>query len=373
MSTLMQASNQWASRPNDERFLSLDALHAHAVTQKQNSKAAVLANRDVQIEPVGDDHKGLVAVGPQGQGVNMTNWSFGQLASLAGAPAGYLKTLPSEMIADNLNYGLHKNRDVEDIGLLLTRTKDASLEPESVALSETQLRAATGPNYGRIWNADIVNHLRSVVGDGVTGDWRVPGEFGKPVVVNKNNTTLYAGDRDMFVFLADEKNLIEVPDPKGGKRLMSRGFFTWNSEVGSATFGISTFLFDYVCMNRMVWGAQDVQEVRIRHTSGAPHRFNEELAPALDAYSRGSVKAIVDGVTAAQEKRIDNVDEFLAKRFGARTVSKLKDISLVEEDRPIETIWDTVQAVTAMAREIPHQNKRVELERQAGDLMALAA
>ena len=373
MSTLMQASNQWASRPDDERFLSLDALHAHAVTQKQNSKAAVLANRDFKVEPVGDDHKSLAVYGPNGGAVSMTNWSFGQLASLSGAPAGYLKTLPSELIADNMNYGLHVNRDVEEIGVLLTRTDVNNADPALEAYNPIQLRAATGPNYGRIWNGDVVHNLREVVGDGVTGDWRVPGEFGKPVVVNKNNTTLYAGDRDMFVFLADEKNLIEVPDPKGGKRLMSRGFFTWNSEVGSATFGISTFLFDYVCMNRMVWGAQDVQEVRIRHTSGAPHRFNEELAPALDAYSRGSVKAIVDGVTAAQEFRISNVDEFLAKRFGARTVSKLKDISLVEEDRPIETIWDTVQAVTAMAREIPHQNKRVELERQARNLMALAA
>jgi hypothetical protein len=34
----------------------------------------------------------------------------------------------------------------------------------------------------------------------------VPGEFGQRVAVTKQNTTLYASDRDMFVFLADEED-----------------------------------------------------------------------------------------------------------------------------------------------------------------------
>jgi len=44
--------------------------------------------------------------------------------------------------------------------------------------------------------------------DSITGRKaaRVPGEFGRRVTVTKENTTLYASDRDMFVFLADEEN-----------------------------------------------------------------------------------------------------------------------------------------------------------------------
>ena len=57
----------------------------------------------------------------------------------------------------------------------------------------------------------------------------------------------------------DPKNPVEV----NGEQLF-RGFYTWNSEVGSAVFGLTTFLYRYVCDNRIIWGATDVKELRIR-------------------------------------------------------------------------------------------------------------
>ena len=42
------------------------------------------------------------------------------MAGLAGAPAGYLRTLPAPMAADCLNYGVQIARDVEDVGVLVT-------------------------------------------------------------------------------------------------------------------------------------------------------------------------------------------------------------------------------------------------------------
>ena len=40
----------------------------------------------------------------------------------------------------------------------------------------------------------------------------------------------------------------------------------WNSEVGKTTLGAGFFLFDYVCCNHIVWGADQYTEIRIRHT-----------------------------------------------------------------------------------------------------------
>src|SRR5205085_2945852 len=91
-------------------------------------------------------------------------------------------------------------------------------------------------------------------GDGVSGHWRVPGEFGNRITVTKENTTLFASDRDMFVFLADEDRRIDVPGRRNGSGSMARGFFVWNSETGDKTLGLGFFLFDYVCANRIVWG-----------------------------------------------------------------------------------------------------------------------
>lgn len=264
--------------------------------------------------------------------------------------------------ADCLNYGLQYKRQIEDVGVLLQRN------------GSDMLRAATGPRYGRIWNADVVGGLVDRFGDGVSGDWRVPGEFGKAVAVDKANTTLYASDRDMFVFLADETHRIEVPNRRDGKSgMMARGFFMWNSEVGSSTFGLATFLFDYVCCNRIVWGAAEYQELKIRHTASAPDKYLDEMRPALTAYANATASGVVKAIEDARARRLDNVDDFLATRFGKRLVEPMKVLHAAEEGRPIETLWDATTAATAYARSIAHQDARVDLERRAGEVMALAA
>jgi hypothetical protein len=116
-----------------------------------------------------------------------------------------------------------------------------------------------------------VDALVDRFGDGVTGTWRVPGEFGNRVTVTKDNTTLYASDRDMFVFLADEENRIELPGRRAGRSgSFARGFFVWNNEVGKTSLGAGFFLFDYVCSNRIVWGADQYTEVRIATRRARP-------------------------------------------------------------------------------------------------------
>lgn len=369
-STLMDASNQWASRPADERFTSLFDMQDHFHNQRRNSRSVVVSNRKFEAVPYTsnadgsqgeESHKALSIMSKDGHHYAPTNWAFGQLAQLAEAPAGYLRTLPSHVAADCINYGLQHKRDVEDVGLLLYRNGNSTL------------KAATGPKYGRIWNADIVDTLVDRFGDGTTGEWRVPGEFGQQVEVTNANTTLYAGDRDMFVFLANEDNKVEIANRRNGATgLMSRGFFIWNSEVGSKTFGLSTFLFDYVCKNRIVWGADQVQTITLRHTSAAPDRWLEELRPALQAYSEASAHGVQQLVADAQAKRLDDVDDFLAKRFGKRQVESMKAVHMLEEQRPIETIWDATTAVTALAKSISFQDERVELERKGGEILKLA-
>ena len=55
-------------------------------------------------------------------------------------------------------------------------------------------------------------------------------------------------------------------------------------------------------------------------------------------------------IERAKQKRVDDVDKFLTDRFGRRMVSDVKEIHMLEEQRPIETLWDVTTAVTAHAR-----------------------
>lgn len=361
--TLMQASHQWSSRPDDQRFTSLTQMLLHFERIRGQSTGRTVSSRKISFEPE-LDNKGLHVIGADGaeDAFSPTHYSFGQLATLSDAPAGYLRRLPSPLVADCLNYGIRFNRGVEDIGVLTQRN------------GENVLRAATGPNYGRVWNDDITRTLVKRFGNGATGEWRVPGEFGKAVTVTKANTTLFASDRDMFVFLADEINRIEIPNRRAGMMgSFARGFFIWNSEVGDKTLGIASFLFDYTCCNRIVWGVQSFNKMTIRHSSGAPDRWIEEMQPVLIAYANGSSQPTVDAIAAAQARKLDDVDEFLAKRFSARLADKMKAVHELEEGRSVETIWDAVTAATAFAKGLAHQDARVDLERRAGALLDLAA
>jgi hypothetical protein len=367
MSNLQEANRQWSTRPADERFESLYAMGAFFKHQRDHSRDVVVSTRKFEAQPAKVkekfDAKGLVIVSDKGHEYAPTHYAFSQVSQLAEARASYLRKLPSPLAADCINWGLKHLRSPEDVKLLLHKNGAATL------------RAATGPNYGRVWNTEITDELIAQVGDGTSGDWRVPGEFGKAVKVNKENTTLYGSDRDMWVFLADEKNRMEIPNRRQGQPgQLARGFYVWNSEVGDATVGIGSFLFDYACSNRTIWGGDQFEEIKIRHTVSAPDRWKEELVPALRSITKkGGEKSIVEAVRKAQAARLDDVDEFLAKRFGPRQVESIKNTHMQEEGRPIQSLWDVSTALTARARELVHVDARVELERQAGQLLKLAA
>ncbi len=375
MSTLMQANEQWSKRPADQRFVSLLDLQRKVNTDRANSVGSVVSTRKIKVIPhPANPLKGVTIEGSNGL-YDPTHWSFGQLASLAGAPAGYLRTLPAPLVADAMNYGLRFNRDAEDVGVLRTKTSLDAPDATGNPIEHVELRAATGPRYGRIWNGDIVDSLVQRFGDGLTGDFRVPGEFGKAVPVTKDNTTIYGSDRDIFVFLADEVNRVEMGNRRDGQPgSLARGFFVWNSEVGSQTMGIGMFLFDYVCMNRIIWGVKEFKEVRLRHTMSAPERFTEEVAPILLAYSQASALPIEQTIKAAQEAKIESdLDQWLKTRFTASESTAIKAAHMREEGRPIETVWDATTGVTAYAKTIRNQDDRVSMERKGGSLLDLVS
>ncbi len=81
-----------------------------------------------------------------------------------------------------------------------------------------ELRAVTGPDYGRIWDHELVAAVMKIAGDGI-GDtrWKVPGLLDwstmthNPFVeVTSDTTTLYASDRGVFLSLVDDAHPIEA-------------------------------------------------------------------------------------------------------------------------------------------------------------------
>lgn len=375
--TIMDASMNWMRRPADERFLSLDAMFDHAKRQSDASKEHVILAKNVELLPPAvlktrdDLNKLSVAIGAEA--FDFSHWSFGQLSSLAGAPPSYLRTLPSPIVADAVMYGLRNNRS----------------NPEAkFYTSNRQLLAATGPDYGRIPNYEVIEAVRNIAGDGVSNGaaWRVPGVmswqsmmYDPFAAVTQDSTTLFMSDRDMFVFLTDPHRPIVVGKTRDGQDdVMYRGFIISQSEVGKSSLWLKAFLFRGVCQNRIIWGADNIETIRISHTKGAPERWIRQVEPALVEYSKASEVKIVQAVQNAKAAQIakddDEMIDWLNSRGMSRSRSKLVlEAVEKEEGRKARTIWDVTQGVTALARDIPNTDDRVELETLGGKFFGLAA
>ncbi len=366
-----RVSSEWFSRPADERYLSLSELARSVRDRADRSRTRVVESALIHVEANRNNPQRLALILPgTDTAIAPTHWSFGQLAGLVGAPAAYLRQLPAALAAINLQYGLTSNR-AEQIKTL--ETDDG----------RTELRAVTGPDYGRIFDAELVEAVQRIAGNG-TGEtrWKVPGVldwstgiYNPRVDITKDTTTLYASDRDVFLFLVDDLNPIEAGRLRDGSPdLYFRGFYCWNSEVGAKTLGMASFYLRAVCQNRNLWGVEDFEEITIRHSKYAANRFAHEAAPALANFANSSPLPFVNGIRAARERIVARSDEdrtdFLRRRgFSKAETGKIIDAVLAEEGRPPESIFDFVQGITAVARDKPHQDARLDMEAKAKKLL----
>jgi len=382
---LFKASSQWSSRPADERFATTQAMYDACKGYADTAKVSQVPYGELRVEAVKDD---VQIAGKAGRFAKLTHWAFGQLSRMVGAPADYLRTVPATLASQNLNWGL-KNK-AEDFG-----TKEAQLLFHSNG--DLLLRSVTSDQYSRIWNWLIAKRLISLQDMG----WRVPPA--RPALPDQPGTRsatkddvldsaklfdigihegdliapagLYASDHDMFAFMVNEKHPID----SGSGKPMYKGLFAWNSEVGASSFGLMTFLYDAVCGNHIVWGAQGVREVRIRHIGSADERATQELQVELSRYSQSAVGDIEMAIKRARTVKIAmKKEDVLQKLFDKRiaTFTNLeKAYGLAEKHESVNgapnTVWGMVSGLTRLSQDTPFADKRVELDRQAGKLMEI--
>lgn len=373
---LMEASNQWMNRPADQRFQSLGALRDSVHNRRLRSRSV-----DVDLTRIhADASSGKLVINSAISPVSPTHWGFTQLAGWVKAPAGYLRRLPVDLTAQCLNDGI-KKADRETLKFM-TLAKEGTGD----------LAAVTSQTYGRIWDADVIDAAGRIVE-------RSGGKFHNPMAYARDDhgriaydlsgkplqtpSGLYASDHDCFIFMIDGGSRLEI----GPRAKLNRGFFMWNSEVGARSFGLTTFLFNEVCGNHIVWSAQNVNKLVIRHTQGGPYRFDSEAFPTLRAYCEASAQPEIDAITRAQTASLrnlanverseweDNQAKAIAKVASARGV-KLTAAEINgaietanKEEGQCETVWDLVQGLTAYARGFDFIDSRVDLETRAGGLL----
>ena len=380
---LHAASSEWYSRPADERFWSLAGLHGATIAAKEGSAVKRIKFGDLRAV---ESSRGLAIAGPAGNPASLTHYAFGQLAGAIGAPAGYLRALPPRIAAECVNEGLASKNETNALDRDLLFHQNGSLT----------LRACLSERYSRVWDADVVKYLGQLEG------WKAPAGRTPPSYKGPSRLAsaadilpgqiniregdeiapsgLYASDHDMFAFLVSPDRIIGE-----GTDALMRGVFVRNSEVGDASLTFTFFLMQAVCGNHIVWGAQGVHEVRVRHTGSNPMRkalreFEGELRRYHDAAPEEE-RMIVAAKRMVLGNSQEEVLEALIKYTKTHSIP-LSKARLTEGYETAEkhsdwygnprTLWANVAGLTHASQSIGFTDDKATIDRAAGKLLDMA-
>lgn len=100
--------------------------------------------------------------------------------------------------------------------------------------------------------------------------------------------------------------------------------------------------------------------------------------PALGRFANSSPLPFVNDIKAARERPVARTDadrtEFLRpKGFSKAETQKVIETVLAEEGHPPQSIFDFVASISAVARDKPHQDVRLDLEGKTKKLLDRAA
>ena len=341
MANLTEASKELFRRTPDECFPSLTALLEHSRQQKEACVDRWVAPREIQTNPT-DAGRLLLTAGDDGA-FSMSDWSFGQLSRLAGVSKETVNRLSPDTASR-----------------VFAETLPTGNKPLQLLTSGDRLRSIHGTGYTRLHNADLLSMVREFAVD-----------FEAPPKGVSGGTGLYAGEQDMFCFLIDPAGWAEIEG-----EAFAPGFFLWNSEVGRRSVGISTFWFQAVCKNHIVWDAVEVVEFTRKHTSkvhdslGEIRRIIETLVAKRDERRDGFVRVI----EKAMETRLgDDVEEArkVLLRSGITRQLAIRATEYAMKQGAL-TIFFIVDALTRFSHELRYAGDRTDADQKAAKLLALA-
>jgi len=367
--THLTAYREWAARPADERFQSVDTLYASALAQTTHTRESLVSVPSLQVEPL--EHACGLALGVPGSGrYAFTHWSFGQLAALVGAGnTSILRKIRAEIAAAAMNDLLGK----------IGRQPTAKLYVDE---SARVVRALTAEGYGRVSNTDVTLevlrlmferpalHLPLSDADSGSATKHVP-------------SGAYLGDRDMFVFLVDSDRYLDDPTDRS-RQGMLRGIMVRNSDVGAASLEWDVFYHRGVCSNRIIFGFRHLEGRRRRHVRSLIRDWRQEFVAIRAALDRDTTRdrelvrraqqvRVVTGAgprsrQALRAEVVETIGVWSRRTVPAAIIGSAFDYA--EQHEPdATTVWGMVQGLTALSQRTPYQDARFALDRVATSLL----
>lgn len=390
MDANVSAYEQWQNRPSDERYWSVREMHDVMQRRTNSSYVKSVALDDIKVASRSEGGRFLSVEIPgfyrdfSNDKLVFSNFAFGQLCGLVGAPAGYLRTLPVDLVSECLNSSIQRRKE-ENRDLMCLIEKNTN-----TVFNTFTLRAVTSEKYSRIWNSDVSEVLLPIEEKG----WRPPPCRARHADDPRNRTAMpkdifggtkikigdkigpggiYAGDRDMFCLLVDPDRRIEF---KGN--MYYRGIIVENSEVGTRSFRMSFFLYSAVCGNHILYGHHELMSVRVIHKGTA-------TAKAVNAFAAvKQLQALPESFDIARMSKACNTVFGKDEESFKETIYKTRKFTQPEIDKCIEmvrqhpedrcgsspySVWSAVQGFTRSSQQYSFMADRVDLDKRASSLI----
>jgi len=349
---LFTLHHQWATRPADQRFTSLQQVYDVTKRYADASVEKTVPWSDLRVVADGDD---LFLTGQKNNPAAITHYAFGQLSSRIEAPASYLRTLPTTLAAQNLNYGLKNRISAVNDSSLLFHTNGGLV-----------VRALTTAKYSRLWNYEVVSRLLEFADRNdlvpVAPTFRWDGQK-----ADDSEKGLYASDHDMVLGLMSRDRYVS-----DGDSALYRVIIVENSEVGDKSFRVSLAMVRDICGNFILWGVMEAMEMSFPHIGDVASKWND-VRMDVRHYLDKSTDEEQNLIIAAKSTMLGmNRDQVLDALFGNRKIGLSRraigaayDSVVEDQDGSPNSAWGFVQGLTRYSQSSTdgHTDKRLDLDR----------
>ena len=355
--TAYTAHREWASRPPDERYASVHALYEAARARRQQLEERTIETGEFRTEAVDDD---LAFRESSGRTATLTHWSFGQLATIAGAPPNYLRIAPGvdrvqrdqlRAVADRARTASAVRRPIPHRGPCTrlrhrgTHVSITTSSPAGCSTSWPSTRPGTYRSDTRTASSAPRRFLPAPTWETETCSCSSWTATAISTIPRTARTPVCSAD-------SFSGTVMSVPPPS--RSICS--CFGWSVEITS------------------IWGFQHVAGFRRRHVG----------ASIQDAWttSLNDVRAALDADTADDRTKLlrataqelgptrDAVLETAVQRLDLSQKQAGEAYTLAEQfEANPRSVWGYVQGLTRLSQRTPWQDGRFTLDRAAGRLL----
>jgi hypothetical protein len=280
---------------------------------------------------------------------SLTDWAQTQMAQKLEIPVRYFKKCPPELQAQQFNYWTQNS-----YSNWLFRARAAG--------NENLVRAVlSADRYSKLDNEHIVEMLRGILGEGDKADYDV------------SMWHLDDGGFHLRLTFPDlTTNIGTLAD--GSPDIHRVGLHIANSEVGKRSVMITPLVYRLVCTNGLMRWTNDGDSLQLRHVHLQHHEIYGRVAQAIGMALKAG-DAMIKQLIQAKETPVENPLDIIRALAGDRQYSQAMTDTLtmsyaMNQAQTGANLFSVVQAITETAQKASHPDYRIEMEKDAADLLA---